>query len=164
MKYEEDSCWYRSEILHVSGPIAQVLFVDYGNTQRGSIRDVKAIDEEFVQLPPQAFHCRLSGVGNSRSWTDEEKIKFEDLTSNKVLTGSFPSQESNKYLVSLKEEKDQGLVDLNELFGVPSSPTNGSYSTLEVSTTLPTDVVIAWFYNPTRFFISPPDLTKYQVS
>ena len=162
MKFVDDSRWYRGEILQIKDQVVKVFFVDYGNTQRGPLKGVKVIDEEFVQLPPQAIHCRLSGVGKSRFWTTEEMTRFENSTTDKILNAKFDSRESNKYLVLLWEEKEK--VDINECFGVPRSPPRErSYQFIPVSISSPIDVSIIWFYTPLRFFLSPTDISSYQV-
>jgi len=165
---QEDKRWYRGKILQLNDPPATiqlftVLFVDYGNTQRSSLKQLKAIDEEFVQLPPQAFHCRLSGIGNCRAWTVDDKKTFEAYTLDKPVTATFADLDSKgKFPVRLVV----GSKVINEAFGAPGStsvpPPSTGYTYLSVTHT-PTDVSIAWYYTPGRFFTSPVDLSAYQV-
>ena len=37
-------------------------YVDYGNVEWISGRDIRCIKEEYMTLPFQAVHCRLAGV------------------------------------------------------------------------------------------------------
>jgi hypothetical protein len=81
VQYEEDNRWYRGRILQFNDPpvtiqLATVLFIDYGNTQRSSLKQLKAIDEEFVKLPPQ---IRLNGIGHSRTWTIRGQENIRNL-------------------------------------------------------------------------------------
>lgn len=168
VQYEEDSQWYRGQVLQLSDSpatiqLVTVLFVDYGNTQLSSLKQLKAIDEEFIQLPPQAFHCRLSGICNSKTWTVEDKNKLEACTTKKPVTAMFAERDSNgKFPVRLMD----GSKVINEAFGAPSStsvpPPSAGYQYLPVTQT-PIDVSIAWYYNPGRIFTSPVDLSAYQV-
>lgn len=170
VQYEEDNRWYRGKILQLDDPpvtiqLATVLFVDYGNTQRSPLKQLKAIDEEFVQLPPQAYHCRLSGIGNSRTWRVEDKSTLEARTFNKFITATFALQDSDgKFPVRLVDGSNMNVI--NEAFGAPSStaipPPSTGYTYLPVSQT-PVNVSIAWYHNPGRIFTSPVDVSAYQV-
>lgn len=169
VQFEDDQCWYRGEILHYNHPVVQVLFVDYGNTQRSSIKVIKAIDEEFVQLPRQAFGCVLSGVGKRGAWSEEEKTLIQSYFF-KEMKATFNGEVcADKHLVRLVNEGDGQRVVLNEMFGSPSSlhvsPPTKSYSILPVPAVgSPIQVNLAWFYNPKRFFTSPIDFSPYQVT
>ena len=170
VQYEEDNRWYRGRILQFNDPpvtiqLATVLFIDYGNTQRSSLKQLKAIDEEFVKLPPQAYHCRLSGIGNSRTWTIEDKNTLEARTVGKCITATFAERGSDgKFPVRLVDGSNMDVI--NEVFGAPSTtivpPPSAGYTYLPVSQT-PLDVSIAWYYNPGRIFTSPVDVSAYQV-
>ncbi len=63
---EDNNRWYRGRNLQFNDPPVTIqlatLFnpcysLNYGNTQRSSLKQLKAIDEEFVKLPPLAYHC-----------------------------------------------------------------------------------------------------------
>jgi hypothetical protein len=171
VQYDVDNKWYRGKILKfndppVTFPLVTVLFVDYGFTQRSSLKVLKAIDEEFVQLPPQAFHCRLSGLGNTRAWTVEEKNIFKACGMNKALNANFADQDSEgKFPLRLVNKIEMTSIN-NFLCSLKNStsvslPSVG-YSFLPLSKTA-VDVSIAWYYNPGRIFINPVDLSAYQV-
>ena len=53
--------------------IQQVCYVDYGNVEWISERNVRCIKEEYMILPFQAVHCRLAGVEKSKSHPEEAK-------------------------------------------------------------------------------------------
>ena len=61
-KYTDDGSWYRGKSLNIKDSYLDILFVDYGNKQRTPINLVKAVEEELVVLPPQAYHCSMSEV------------------------------------------------------------------------------------------------------
>ena len=158
-KYTDDGSWYRGKILHIEGSDVDILFVDYGNKQRTPINLVKAIEEEFVVLPPQAYPCSMIGVDSK--WTSEDKTRFIDVTTSKRLTGTFASQRNgDKFSVRLVE--DCGSV-INDAFkSVVPSPEGTDFTTLPISNR-PIDVNVAWFYNVGRFFLCPTDISAYQV-
>lgn len=163
-KYTGDGAWYRGKILHVEGTTeVEILFVDYGNKEKTPIDLIKAIEEEFVGLPPQAYHCSMSGVFNT-IWTAEETIRFEGASLSKRLTGTFAKQRLNEqFTVRLVEECNGTPIVINELFKSPvPSPEDSEFPTLPLSEE-PIDVSVAWYYSPFRFFLSPTDVSSYQV-
>jgi tudor domain-containing protein 1/4/6/7 len=65
-KYSSDEAWYRSRVTQVTGNKADILFVDYGNSESSSVENVCDIPPELLKTEPQAIHCKLSnpsGVG-----------------------------------------------------------------------------------------------------
>jgi tudor domain-containing protein 1/4/6/7 len=167
-QYTDDGGWYRGQILNVGATEVEVLFVDYGNKQNTPTTLLKAIEWEFVKLPPQAYHCSLAGVQDgSRSWTSQDKTRFEQVGMGKPLTATVSHhRENEKYSVRLVDESSSPHVVINDLFAPPREivpvPDVFSYSSLPTAEL--TNVNIAWFCNVGRFFLSPVDLTSYQVN
>ena len=167
-KYLADDGWYRGKIVEVDGSEIVVLFVDYGNQQRSPLHLAKIIDEEFVALPAQSYHCSLKGVPESRAWTIEEKTRFADVAMGKTLSATTFSLngKGGKLPVRLRSQSADGSpVVINELFGalstnvpVPDEP----YTALPVES-VATNVIVAWFCRVDRFFLSPVDLAPFQV-
>lgn len=157
--YREDSAWYRGQVLAVDDGKLSVVFVDYGNKQMTPADQVKAIDDEFVQLPPQAYHCRLSGLASGRTYSEKEKIRFEEATLGNTFTATFTGvDEEGKYLVTLME----GNVTLDNHFGTLADvpvPVIG----FPVLPTTNQQVQVAWFYQLDKFFLTPVDISSYQV-
>jgi hypothetical protein len=166
-QYTEDNNWYRGQILNVGATEVEVLFVDYGNKQRTPVTLLKAIEQEFVKLPPQAYHCSLAGVQDcSRSWTLQDKTRLEEAGMSKPLkTTVSDHRENDKYLVRLVDEGTRPQVVINDLFAPPREivpvPDVFSYSSLPTSDL--TNVNVVWFSNVGRFFLSPDNLESYQV-
>ena len=166
-QYTDDNGWYRGQILNVGETEVEVLFVDYGNRQRTPTSLLKAIEGEFVKLPPQAYHCSLAGVQDcSRSWTSEDKTRLEEVGMGKPLKATVSHHRGNdKYLVRLVNEGSSPHVVINDLFAPPREivpvPDVFSYSPLPTSDL--TNVNVVWFCNVGRFFLSPVDFTSYQV-
>ena len=56
-----DGAWYRARVRRAS-PIkkeAEVTFIDYGNQDTVSFKDIRALDSKFRSLPGQAHDARL---------------------------------------------------------------------------------------------------------
>lgn len=56
VKYLEDGLYYRSRITSIDGDTAEVLFVDYGNSQKTPLNELKRIHPEFMKFP-QLVSC-----------------------------------------------------------------------------------------------------------
>ena len=61
--YSEDGAPYRARVLSVADGEARVLFVDYGNSESVAVSELKALDAELAELPPQARPCQLAVEG-----------------------------------------------------------------------------------------------------
>ena len=119
-KFEDDGRWYRGKIVAVMDSLVDVLFVDYGNVQPTPISWVKAIDKEFVDLPPQAYKCSLDVVvGKDFSdWTPQDIERFKEDTMGKHLCAKFtPRRKKQNFKVELMEYRDDGsTIVINKLF------------------------------------------------
>ncbi|XP_057380222.1 uncharacterized protein LOC130702570 isoform X2 [Daphnia carinata] len=172
-QYTDDGGWYRGQVLNVEGSEVEVLFVDYGNKQRTPTSLVKDIHEEFVKLPPQAYHCSLAGVQDStRSWTSEDKARFEQVGMGKRVTATFSERcENDKYpvrlLLVMEALGQPGAlpVVINDLFAptrkILPVPDVANYPALPISFDS-TEVNVAWFHNIGKFFLTPVNLAPYQ--
>ena len=150
----------------MNGRDVQVRFVDYGNCQTCSIDTLKVIDEEFMNLPPQAYNCTLNGLDTigMRTWTTEDIERFESYTLDKSIRAKFGTRTHGKYPVRLIDDSEGGRV-INSCFGGISTnvpvPSKG-YDML------PQDgrVALAWYDDleiVDTFFLSPIDFSPYQV-
>ena len=163
--YIEDNRWYRGKILAIDRQEAQVLLVDYGYKQKSPLGDLKAIDQTFLTLPPQAYHCCLAAIKVQDEWTPEDKKKFENESMSKHLSATFTRRASDgKYRVRLTHF---GWTVLNELYGAPSTvdvpqPKDGCVPCELPSTNV--NVTVARFYHSCRFYLALPNTNDYQVS
>ncbi|KAF5272439.1 hypothetical protein FQA39_LY07907 [Lamprigera yunnana] len=96
----EDNMFYRCKVtsLYPFGKqqttLAQVLFIDYGNTELKSTHDLFVLPNvPVLRLPSQAFECVLSEIQpsivlNPRAlWSEEANLKFDKYTLGKKLCG-----------------------------------------------------------------------------
>lgn len=103
-KYSADEAWYRSVIARVSGNTADVLFVDYGNSESTSKDDICNIPPGLFKLEAQAIHCRLNnpdGVGDG----------FEDQVADKEMTIKVVSPSPSCLTVDLFFEDGKPLSE-----------------------------------------------------
>lgn len=103
-KYSADEAWYRSVIARVSGNTADVLFVDYGNSESTSKDDICNIPPGLFKLEAQAIHCRLNnpdGVGDG----------FEDQVADKEMTIKVVSPSPSCLTVDLFFEDGKPLLE-----------------------------------------------------
>ena len=85
--FEEDGSWYRAEITAVNADTADVLFVDYGNTESVSLDKMKALDESISHLPRQTFPACLPNIFPSNEvWDEATCARFEEITLEKEFT------------------------------------------------------------------------------
>ena len=78
-KFSGDDSWYRGKVAAVYPVSVEVLFVDYGNSEKVLKSDIRNLSEDLIELPTQAIHCTLE---NSSSSTNQLTKKFLELTSD----------------------------------------------------------------------------------
>ncbi|XP_071476635.1 tudor domain-containing 6-like [Diadema antillarum] len=64
-QFSEDKCWYRGVVVNKHVKMLEVLFVDYGNSEKVSLAGIKEITPELMKLPVLAVKCSLEG---EREW------------------------------------------------------------------------------------------------
>ena len=60
-KFSNDGQWYRAKVKKSSAvkKEAQVTFIDYGNQDTVSFKDIRPLDQRFKSLPGQAHDARM---------------------------------------------------------------------------------------------------------
>ncbi|XP_072153677.1 tudor domain-containing 6 [Bemisia tabaci] len=62
-KYSEDEKWYRAVITNLPGKrLVDVFYVDFGNRERVTYLDVRALLPKFLRMSTQAIHCSLCDI------------------------------------------------------------------------------------------------------
>ncbi|XP_033118710.1 maternal protein tudor-like isoform X2 [Anneissia japonica] len=101
-KYTADEGWYRGIIVNKHMGCLEINFVDYGNTERVSVTDVKQILPEFLELPIQGLKCVVKGMqtkGTSKSMVKQ----FADVASGiEQFSCSILTESSGVYEVDLE--------------------------------------------------------------
>ncbi|XP_077114039.1 LOW QUALITY PROTEIN: tudor domain-containing protein 1 [Ranitomeya variabilis] len=81
-KYNKDQQWYRALMYNVEATMrtAQVLYLDYGNTETLSLDSVQPMHRDVELLPPCALHCSLAHVtAPPFGWTPECLVEVKHL-------------------------------------------------------------------------------------
>lgn len=85
----DNNMWYRAKIIaNELSPDVEVRFIDYGQTKKVPLRELRPIDPTFLQLDAQAFQCSLFNLpATDASFATEELHKFVDtsVTQNSAL-------------------------------------------------------------------------------
>lgn len=83
--HPENRMWSRALVIqrHQASHVT-VLFVDFGETKRISIYDLRPIDPEFLKLEGQAFRCCLYNLGSPVSpstlvWSPDAMLQFREF-------------------------------------------------------------------------------------
>ena len=154
-----ENTWNRCQILSVSNDVAELYFIDYGHSQTCDVKDIMAIEDEFLAHPAMAYHCSLAGVDVADTWTDDNILNFVEQARSCEATFFTHG-------VRLDRTENGTRTVLNELFGFPKTTDVAvpveDYSSMAVPLGV-VQVATAMFHNVDKFFLSPADLSAYKV-
>ncbi|ELK09309.1 RING finger protein 17 [Pteropus alecto] len=102
----EDGVWYRAKVIGLPGHReVEVKYVDFGNTAKITLREMRKIKDEFLNPPEKAIKCKLAYIEpckKTTQWSEQAKEKFEEKTQDKFMTCSvIKILEDNVLLVEL---------------------------------------------------------------
>ncbi|XP_022107965.1 uncharacterized protein LOC110988589 [Acanthaster planci] len=101
-KFSDDEQWYRATVLAEKGDMVEVFFVDYGNKQSVPRDQVKALTEDFSDLPAQTVKCALAHIPGSTASDDTAVAEFENVVlESESLTAEFVRQKGCTWIVKL---------------------------------------------------------------
>ncbi|XP_056144863.1 RING finger protein 17 [Lampris incognitus] len=83
-----DKAWYRAMITSFPGVRkVEVQYMDFGNKQILSFRDLRKIKDEFFDLPAKAIRCCLSDLSlqQGETWSDSCTDRFISLAHQKLV-------------------------------------------------------------------------------
>uniref|UniRef100_UPI00398E5330 tudor domain-containing protein 15 isoform X2 n=1 Tax=Pristiophorus japonicus TaxID=55135 RepID=UPI00398E5330 len=92
-KYTKDGQWYRASVIRKNFPKeVTILFVDYGFQQKIALRNLCAINPEFLQLEGQAFRCTLNSIiqpvnHDPAIWDQVSCNKFNQFIDDTLTSG-----------------------------------------------------------------------------
>jgi len=115
--YAPDKSWYRGRIVSRTSDQVTVFYVDYGNTEVVSVRQVRQAAPPLMKAPPiQAVKCCLRGADKLASMlTKEQCSAFDKAVCASHLTCRFLDRtDDDVYSVELS---DQTGCDLTSQFG-----------------------------------------------
>lgn len=114
--YEEDMHFYRGVVTDTLEHGAEVLFVDFGNTEKVPHMLVKKIPDTFARKSAFAICCTLVNVlPLDDVWTTSTSHFFKQVVSNKALLVHVVQVRKNRFVVDLFEmgsEKNQSISEL----------------------------------------------------
>ena len=86
-QFSEDRKWYRGEVCEIyDNSDCMIHFIDYGNSERVELSDMKELKPQFFNLAKQAIKCSLHGVRPiDTEWSEESTFEFEELCADKIL-------------------------------------------------------------------------------
>ncbi|XP_037035912.1 maternal protein tudor-like [Bradysia coprophila] len=117
-RYKNDSEWYRTEIVSVSGNEATIRFVDYGIELQTEIAALKEIHYDFLMTPKQAVRCCLLGFESmqtvSNSSQDQMDLLAEDsLGERRNFRVKIHGKVGDAVLVNLMDESQLPYLDFS---------------------------------------------------
>lgn len=59
-QFSQDNEWYRGYVVSIQANLADVYFIDYGNSERLPADRIRPIDSDLSEIPPQAHPCELA--------------------------------------------------------------------------------------------------------
>lgn len=93
-----DGSVYRGKILSVAGDSAQVLYIDYGNTDPVLLADIMTLDQQFTTLAAQSIPCFLVGISSATpSWSSECVTVLMDSALEQDMNVTYLSKAANGF-------------------------------------------------------------------
>ncbi|XP_005101957.1 RING finger protein 17 [Aplysia californica] len=96
-RYSGDKQWYRARVLSIEDPSddkgttkfrVRVVYIDFGNEEVVGLKDVRTMQDRFMDFPEFKVHCALFDMApfdEDSSWDVEVIHEFQKLTNEKVL-------------------------------------------------------------------------------
>ncbi|XP_078069702.1 tudor domain-containing protein 15 [Mustelus asterias] len=118
----QDGRWYRASVIQRNFRKEEVtiLFVDYGMQQKIALKNLCAINPEFLQLEGQAFRCTLNSIIQSVNYDPSVWDKISCNTFKQFIDNSLISGECLKctiFAMALMDRKGLcNVVDLHTPF------------------------------------------------
>ncbi|XP_039548347.1 tudor domain-containing 6 isoform X1 [Pimephales promelas] len=84
-RHPETGIWYRALVIQKhQTPHVEVLFVDYGQTKKVAIEDLRKINPAFLKMKGQAFRCSLYNLihpvsHSALDWSPEATLQFQEF-------------------------------------------------------------------------------------
>ncbi|XP_064608791.1 uncharacterized protein LOC135472970 [Liolophura sinensis] len=162
-----ENSWYRAEVIKVNpDQTVTVCFVDYGNSDTVTLRDLKPLPRHLVYVPHQTTTCSL--VFFYETFTEEECEAFRKITYNQKLLATVVAHGYLHLQVTLAVTLDTGeMKDVATVIAekVPRSAAQGTTNVLSDSdkrsrTTRSTEPKISILRQmPDRSMSAPPIVT-----
>ena len=114
--YEHDMKFYRALVKHKLDHGAEVLFIDFGNTEKVPYMLIKKVPERFLSQAAFALSCTLGDVMPlSDVWTSASSQFFRQAVSNRSLMVHVIHQRKYKVVVDLFTRESKSNQSIAEL-------------------------------------------------
>ena len=101
-QFSQDQCWYRGVVINKHVRMLDVMFVDYGNSEKVALKNVKEIVPELLKLPVLAVKCSLPG---ENKWHDAQTEAMREATNRaEPFQCEVKSTDCGVYVVELTWE------------------------------------------------------------
>ncbi|XP_019385757.1 PREDICTED: RING finger protein 17 isoform X1 [Crocodylus porosus] len=98
----EDGDWYRAQVIGLPGhQEIEVKYVDFGNTAKITLKEMRKIKDEFLSHPAKAIRTKLAYIEpykGANEWSSKAKERFEEMTCDKSMACSVISILQNDVL------------------------------------------------------------------
>ncbi|XP_048355062.1 tudor domain-containing protein 15 isoform X2 [Sphaerodactylus townsendi] len=102
-RYSKDMHFYRGVIEQVVDNVIYVYFLDFGNTEKVLVFDVRPLLPEFQELPALAISCSLACAFPVQDvWTNKETDFFKNLVFGNPVTLHVVGKQNEKYSVNIQ--------------------------------------------------------------
>ena len=86
VRFTKNDQFYRGKVQSLKRFSCDILFVDYGYTETVEKKSIWPIESSFLELPAQAFECRLANIqSKDGSWSKNSLEVFQSLCLNKLM-------------------------------------------------------------------------------
>lgn len=120
VQFSLDQQWYRGKVISVQPNKDYIVqFIDFGNTEKRSLDDLRKIEEAWLQHPAQAIHCYIedmSPLGIQTNYSDPADKYQAIITTNVPYRVTSKTQKEGeyglaKYGVVMISEANENMAD-----------------------------------------------------
>lgn len=108
--YSADECWYRAEVVEITGSQALVQFVDYGNSEVVNLSSIVTLQSDLISLPAQAFWCSLTN-DFEKQYSESEAAAFVAVVTEQSFELVVREAEGDSLIVVLQDSSGAAVTD-----------------------------------------------------
>ncbi|CAL1534624.1 unnamed protein product [Lymnaea stagnalis] len=110
VQFSLDQLWYRGRVIQIEGNACDVLFIDYGNSERTKLSELRVMPASVIALPAQAIKCEL--FGNLSTYPEEAHQQFKEFMENEVVNLHIVKKTKDSYSVKLRAQDGTDILAL----------------------------------------------------
>ncbi|KAB7502140.1 Tudor domain-containing protein 1, partial [Armadillidium nasatum] len=113
-RFSSDNLWYRAACIYQNKDSASVVFVDYGNQEEVSFKNICQMVDKFLAVPLIALHCRIKDFTPEEVFAGGSKLieKFKALlppNSSHIVNVVEKCDVSHVYVLEIPSLDMEGL-------------------------------------------------------